>query len=1079
MHRPVDPAPNFPDLEEGVLEWWNANAIQKQALAQREGGPEFVFYEGPPFANAAPGVHSVLPRVIKDVYTRFQTMKGSFVPRKAGWDCHGLPAEVEVEKQLGFTSKRQIVDYGVERFNHLCRTSVSEYITDYVRFSDRIGFWLDYEDSYQTMSNEYIESVWWSLAELHRKELLFEAHRVGPYCPRCETPLSDHELGQEGVYQEVTDPGVTLALPILNAPTVGGVSLDGAAFAVWTTTPWTLIANLACAVHPDITYALVEHGGRRLVLANALLASALGDVETPPVPLATFPGRNLVGLSYRAPFHYARRALEGEPGAVDRAWSVRGADFVNTEEGTGIVHLAGAFGADDLDVVRAAEIPLYNPVDASGRFDSSVPEYTGTFVKDADDNIVSRLHAAGLLVRSEPYVHSYPHCWRCKSPLLYYALVSWYIRTTALRDRLIESNAGVNWVPEHIRDGRYGKWLEGNVDWSLSRFRFWGTPLPLWRCPDGHDTAVESVAQLSELAGRDLSGLDLHRPHVDEITFTCPTCTNEARRVPDVIDVWYDSGAMPFAQHGYPHRQGSQEAFRNRFPADFIAEGLDQIRGWFYSLMAESVLLFDENSYRTVICHGLVLDSNGRKMSKTQSVSDPWAIFGRFGSDALRFYYLSAGDPGENRRLSERALEQVIRGPFLTLWNVYRLYVLYANIDQFDPDTWEPIAPNFRPPLDRWILSELHQLIFEVDDALSSYDSLRASRRIVEFIDDLSNWYVRRSRRRFWRSAEDDEEHADKSSAYWTLWTCLVDLSALLAPFAPFLSETLYRNLVHEVNPSAPPSVHLTDFPEGDPVVVDARLASGMAAARELASLGHSARSEARVKVRQPLARAVVLVPDDLRDAVEDVAELLADELNVGEISFAEDVGSLVRVTLRPDYPTAGPELGPRVGSLAKALAALDDEQSQGLAATLEDGREVELDTDVGRLRVAPELVEIRREPAEGTVFAYEAPFGVSLDLDISPELRREGIAREFVHQVQSVRRDLGLDVSDRVVLTVHGPDEVVAALREHHDYVTEEILATAMEILEPDQMPADVPSRTISLDGTDVVVAVRKAARD
>ena len=1070
MHRPVDPAPDFPALEEGVLEWWNANAIQKQALAHREGGPEFVFYEGPPFANAPPGVHSVLPRVIKDVYTRFQTMKGSFVPRKAGWDCHGLPAEVEVEKRLGFTSKRQILEYGVDRFNHLCRTSVSEYITNYVRFSDRIAFWLDYEDAYQTMSNEYIESVWWSLAELHRKDLLFEAHRVAPYCPRCETPLSDHELGQEGVYQEVTDPGVTLALPILGAPTVGGVSLDGASFAVWTTTPWTLIANLACAVNPDISYVLVEHEGRRLVLAHDLAASALG-LESPPTALATFPGRDLVGLSYRAPFHYARRALEAEPGAVERAWRVQAAAFVNTEEGTGIVHLAGAFGADDLEAVRGAGIPLYNPVDASGRFDPSVPEYTGTFVKDADDNIVSRLRAAGLLLRSEPYLHSYPHCWRCKSPLLYYALVSWYIRTTALRDRLLEVNAGVNWVPEHIRSGRYGRWLEGNVDWSLSRFRFWGTPLPLWRCADGHDTAVESVAQLAEFAGRDLTGLDLHRPHVDEITFSCPTCGDKAaRRVPDVIDVWYDSGAMPFAQHGYPHRAGSQEAFRERFPADFIAEGLDQIRGWFYSLMAESVLLFDENSYRTVICHGLVLDESGKKMSKTQTVSDPWAVFSRFGSDALRFYYLSAGDPGENRRLSERALEQVIRGPFLTLWNVYRLYVLYANVDEFDPDTWEPIAPNFRAPLDRWILSELHQLLFEVDDALSSYDSLRASRRIVEFIDDLSNWYVRRSRRRFWRSAQDDEEHADKSSAYWTLWTCLVDLSALLAPFAPFLAETLYRNLVHELNPSAPPSVHLTDFPEGDPVLVDARLAAGMAAARELASLGHSARSEARLKVRQPLAHAVLLVPEDLRDAVSDVAELLADELNVGELSFAEDVGELVRVTLRPNYPMAGPELGPRVGSLAKALQALDDLQAQELAATFEDGREVELSTDVGLLRIGPELVEVRREPAEGTAFAYEAPFGVSLDLEITPELRREGIAREFVHQIQSVRRDLGLEVTDRVAVQVRGPDEVETALREHTDYLSEELLATELEV-----GGSDIEGRTIILEGAEVVVAVRK----
>ncbi len=1072
MHRPVDGNPNFPALEEEILEWWSANGIQRRALSHREGAQEWVFYEGPPFANAPPGVHSVLPRVIKDVYTRFQTMKGRFVPRKAGWDCHGLPAEVQVEKELGFTSKRQIVDYGIERFNNLCRTSVSEHITNYVRFSDRVAFWLDYEDSYQTMSNEYIESVWWSLSELHRKGLLFEAHRVAPYCPRCETPLSDHELGQEDVYQDVTDPSVTLALPVEDGSYAAGTSLDGAAFLVWTTTPWTLMANLAAAVHPDLDYALVEYEGRRLILAEALIGSALG-VEQPPVPVATFKGSDLAEVRYKPPFDHARRSLERDPGAVHRAWRILPAGFVNVEEGTGIVHLAGAFGADDLDAVRSAEIPIFNPVDASGRFDATVPDFTGTFVKDADEAIVEKLREAGVLVRSEPYVHSYPHCWRCRSPLLYYALVSWYIRTTAHKDRLVESNAGVNWVPAHLKSGRYGKWLEGNVDWSLSRFRFWGTPLPMWRCPDGHDVAIESRIQLGELAGRDLSNLDLHRPHVDEVTFDCSECGKVSRRIPDVIDVWYDSGAMPFAQHGYPHRAGSQEAFRKHFPADFIAEGVDQIRGWFYSLMAESVLLFDENSYKTVMCHGLILDEQGKKMSKSRAIADPWAVFSSFGSDALRYFYLSAGDPGENRRLSDGAIEQIIRGPFLTLWNVYRLYVLYANIDGFDPNSWEPVDPHFRAPLDRWVLSELHQVIFEVDDALSEYDSLRASRRMAEFIDDLSNWYVRRSRRRFWRSAEDKDEHADKSSAYWTLWTCLVELSALLAPFAPFLSETIYRNLVCEVNESAPPSVHLSDFPDGDPTLVDPRLAAGMAAARELASLGHSARSAARVKVRQPLDRAVLIVPEDLRDAVEDVADLLADELNVDELEFADEVGELVRITLRPNYQAAGPELGSRVRALAKALETLGPDEAAGIAATLEEGADVEVDTEDGVLRVGWELVEVRREPAEGTAFAYEAPFGVSLDLEITDDLRREGMAREFVHQVQTLRRELGLDVTDRVGIAVQGPDEVVAALREHSEYVTEELLATSLDV---GAQVDEAVARTISLDGTEVRVAVAKA---
>jgi isoleucyl-tRNA synthetase len=539
-----------------------------------------------------------------------------------------------------------------------------------------------------------------------------------------------------------------------------------------------------------------------------------------------------------------------------------------------------------------------------------------------------------------------------------------------------------------------------------------------------------------------------------------------------VIDVWYDAGAMPFAQHGYPHRNTA--LFDRRFPAEFIAEGLDQTRGWFYSLMAESVGLFDRNAYRTVICHGLILDGQGRKMSKSLgNVVEPSDIFHRHGSDALRFYFLSAGDPADNRRLSDEALAQVVRGPFLTLWNVYRLYVLYANIDGFDPNTWEPIAPPYRPPLDRWILSELHQLIFEVEDALSNYDSLRASRRIVEFIDDFSNWYVRRSRRRFWRSAADDEARADKSAAYWTLWTCLAELSELLAPFTPFLAEAIYRNLVCEVNPSAPASVHLTDFPQGDPNLVDPRLAAGMAAARELASLGHSARSDAGVKVRQPLGHAVLLVPEDLRDAVSDVTELLADELNVDEISFAEEVGALVRATLRPNYPTAGPEFGNGVRALAQALEALTPENAQTLAVALDEGLEVDIDVEGGQvMRIGPEYVEIRREPASGTAFAYEPPFGVSLDLQITPELKREGIAREFVHQVQTLRRELGLEVTDRITVAVGGPSEIFEALREHEGYVTEELLASTFQITEPDPETA----RTVGVNGTDVRVAIARA---
>ena len=1071
MHEPVDPNVNFPALEAEVLEWWQRAGIVARALTFREGAPEFVFYEGPPYANAPPGVHSVLPRVIKDIYTRFQTMKGHFVPRKAGWDCHGLPAEVEVEKKLGFQHKGEIVEYGIDRFNHLCRTAVSEYIDNYVRFSNRIAFWLDYDDAYKTMDNDYIESVWWSLAEFHKKGLLFESDRVAPYCPRCETPLSDHELGQEGVYQQTIDPGITMALPFEDDPVVNGVSLAGAALAAWTTQPWTLLPNLAAVVNPEVTYALVETDRGRYIVAEGLVEKTFGEGSR---VAASFRGADLVGLRYRPPFEYARRALTANPetreAAETRAWRVLGEDFVDAEEGTGVVQISPAFGEDDLEACRKAGIPVFKPVDLQGRFDARVPDFEGKYVKEADEGVIESLSQRGLLLRNEPYPHPYPHCWRCDHPLLYYALVSWYIRTTSYSDRMLEENAQVNWVPEHIRDGRFGNWLANNVDWSLSRFRFWGTPLPIWRCPDGHDVAVESVAQLGELVGRDLSDLDLHRPHVDEIAFSCAECSAEMRRVPDVIDVWYDAGAMPFAQHGYPRR--NTELFDRHFPADFICEALDQTRGWFYSLMAESVGLFGRNAYKTVICHGLILDDEGKKMSKHEAIADPWRVFDTYGSDVLRFYFFSAGDPADSRRLSEDALQQVVRGPFLTLWNVYRLYVMYARIDEFDPNRWEPIAPSFRPAIDRWILAELQMLISEVDEALSSYDSLSGSRAIAAFVEDLSNWYVRRTRRRFWRTAADDEERADKSAAYWTLWTCLSELTKLMASFTPFLADAMYRNLVSAVNSNAPESVHLTDFPQTDPHQFDPALSAGMAAVRELASLGHSARRAAGVKVRQPLSRAVVLVPFDLVDAVADLAEILADEINVDDVEFAEEASDLVKVTLKPNFPVAGPDFGPRVGALAKALAAMPADEAAAFASSLEQGDEMDVDVGDGQtLRVGLDHVEVRREPAEGTAFAYEAPFGVSLDLEITPDLRREGLAREFVHQVQSLRRELGLDVTDRIELAVAGSEEVLAALREYEDYVSEELLATALRIGE-----AGEAAKTLSVDGTEVAVTAKKA---
>ena len=1070
MHDPVSPDVSFPELEDRILEWWSDADIPGRALRLREGGPVFVFYEGPPTANTLPPLHGVWPRAYKDIYTRYHTMQGAYVPRKAGWDCHGLPVEIEVEKRLGFTNKQQIVDYGIERFNALCRESVTEYVAEFVRFSERIAFWLDYHDPYHTMDDPYIESVWWSLAELHGRGLLYEADRVTPWCPRCETPLSDHEVAQG--YQDVADPTVTISMPFEPGSVAGAVSLDGAGLAVWTTTPWTLIANLACAVGPDITYALAEIGPTRVVLARDLVTSVMGDDAT---VLATFPGSDLVGLRYQPPFDYAARAHDADAGARDaareNAWRILPADFVNVQEGTGVVHMAGAFGQDDLETVRDAGIPIFNPVDTRGRYDDRVPEFAGTFVRDADPAIIDRLRDAGLVLGSEPYEHAYPHCWRCGTPMLHYARRSWYIRTTAFVDRLLEVNSTVNWIPEHIRDGRYGNWLANNVDWSLSRYRFWGTPLPIWRCGRGHDTAVGSREHLSELAGRDLSGLDLHRPYVDDVSFQCQQCGDEAQRVPDLIDVWYDSGAMPFAQWGYP--QTGRDEFERYFPADFIAEAIDQTRGWFYSLMAEGVMLFDQTAYRNVLCHGHLVDMAGKKMSSSgPNRMEPQEVFDKHGSDALRFFVFTGGGPGDSRRIGDELLDQVVRGPFLTLWNVYRLYVLYANIDGFDTGSWEWIAPHNRPALDRWALSELHTLIGEVTEGLESYDCTTAGRRIAEFIEDLSNWYVRRSRRRFWRSAADDEERVDKACAYWTLWTCLSELSTLMAPFTPFLAEELYRNLVRVPNPDATESVHLTDFPQIDAALIDPALALGMASARELTSLGRQARTEAGVKVRQPLGEATVIVPDDLVDAALPVLDLVAEELNVKSIAFADDASDLVRTTLRPNYREAGPAFGDRVRQLAQALDGLGD-RTDAVAEALERGEDVEVELEAGSVRVGPDHVEVRREPASGTAFAYSAPFGVSLDLELTDELRREGLARELVHQLQLVRRDAGLDVTDRVRVRLGGPAPIADAVRAYGDYVAEEVLAEGgVAVGEIDGDGA----REITVDGHAVRVAVTKA---
>ncbi|MDP8932551.1 MAG: isoleucine--tRNA ligase, partial [Actinomycetota bacterium] len=795
--------PSFPALDRIVLQRWRERDVFSASLRQRKEGPIYSFYEGPPTANGRPGTHHVEARVFKDVFPRYKTMKGFRVPRKAGWDCHGLPVELEVERELGLNSKAEIERFGIEEFNRRCRESVTRYVRDFEDLTERIGFWVDISDPYWTMDPGYIDAVWWALKRLWDEGLIFEDHRVTPYCARCGTALSDAEVALG--YRQVDDPSVYVRFPLLERSLAHGD--EQVSLLVWTTTPWTLPSNVAVAAGPGVDYVLarpVPDAEELFVLARERVAPALGDEAE---VVAHLTASDLVGAHYRAPFELL--PIEGDYRYVTVA------EFVTTTEGTGLVHLAPAFGADDMEVARRERLPVVNPVDPDGRFVTG--PWSGTFVRDADPNIIAAMQDAGLVLKAGTYAHTYPFCWRCHTPLIYYAKLSWYIRTTARREELLAANAKINWHPEHIREGRFGNWLENNVDWALSRDRYWGTPLPFWRCPADHITVVASRAELGTLAGRDLSDRDPHRPYVDEVTFACPSreavdgesCGLQARRVPEVADAWFDSGAMPFAQFGYPHL--GHEEFALRFPADFIAEAIDQTRGWFYTLLAESTLLFGEPSYRTVLCLGHIVDEQGRKMSKSLgNVLDPWELLDRSGADAMRWLMLTEGSPWLNRRVGPHLLDDIVRRFLLTVWNTHYFFTTYATIDGYQ--LGEPAPPvGERHVMDRWVLAELADVCDDVDRCLERYDVTTAGRRLERFVDDLSNWYVRRTRRRFWKAIADDR--ADKAAAYATLHTCLATLARLLAPFTPFVADQLWEDLVVSQDPRAPVSVHLTDFP--------------------------------------------------------------------------------------------------------------------------------------------------------------------------------------------------------------------------------------------------------------------------
>ena len=1022
--RALPPQVDLPALEHEVLAQWEADKVFARTLEGSAGKPQWVFYEGPPTANGRPGTHHIEARAFKDVFPRFKTMQGFSVPRRAGWDCHGLPVEIAVEQELGFAGKPDIERFGIAEFNARCRASVERHVDAFAELTERMGYWVDMSTAYRTMDASYIESVWWSLKQIFTKGLLVEDHRVAPYCPRCGTGLSDHEVAQG--YETLVDPSVYVRLPVTSGEWAGKADL-----LIWTTTPWTLPSNTAVAVHPDVPYVVArpagDADGTPLVVAEPLLTAALGEGAQ---VLARTTGRDWERVTYTRPFDLVPFPADSE------AHFVVLAEYVTTEDGTGLVHQSPAFGADDFAVGRAYGLPVVNPIDPSGHFTPDVPLVGGHFFKAADPTLVQDLQDRGVLYRELRYEHSYPHCWRCHTPLMYYAQPSWYIRTSQVKDRLLAQNERTNWHPESIKDGRFGDWLNNNVDWALSRDRYWGTPLPIWRndADPARMVAVGSLAELSELTGRDLSDLDPHRPFIDEVTFTVPGEEGTYRRVRQVIDAWYDSGSMPFAQWGAPHRNKAE--FEAAYPAQFIAEAIDQTRGWFYTLMAVGTLVFEQSSYENVLCLGHILAEDGRKMSKhLGNILEPMPLMDRHGADAVRWFMLAGGSPWSARRVGHETLSEVVRKVLLTYWNTASFFTLYAETNGWDPAA-TPAPPRAeRPLLDRWALAELASVTAGVTEALERFDTQTAGRLLAEFVDDLSNWYVRRSRRRFWDG---------DPSALATLHAVLDGLTRLMAPFTPFLTERVWRDAVLPGlagQATAVDSVHLASWPEVDTDARDDVLVAQVALVRRLVELGRSARTASKVRTRQPLGRALVGAPgwDTLpRDLVAEVA----DELNVVELTGLGAVGGdLVDVSVKIDFRAVGRRLGGQVQAVAKAVAATDP---AALVAAYRAGTAT-VDVDGTDVPLAEGDLIVTETPREGWAVASAAGLTVALDLALTPELERAGQVREVVRLLQDARKSSGLEVSDRITVWWTGEGVVAEALTEHADQWAGEVLATSV----------------------------------
>ncbi len=1023
---------NYYELEQQVLKFWDDNKIFEKSVSSREGNPQFTFYEGPPTANGRPGIHHVMARTLKDLVCRYKTMSGYQVHRKGGWDTHGLPVEIEVEKELGFKHKDEIVKYGVAEFNKKCKESVWKYKSDWERMTRMMGYWVDLDHPYITFENNYIESVWWALKQYFSKGLIYKGFKIQPYCPRCETPLSSHEVSLG--YKDVKDPSVYVKMKLKGE--------ENTSFLVWTTTPWTLISNVALAVHPKVEYVKVDVKSEKLILAEARL-SVIGDEHS---IIEKFKGAVLVGKEYERLFNYHQPKEKG--------WYVVAADFVTTEDGSGIVHMAPAYGEDDYQAGKKHGLPTIHPVNKSGEFGPEVTDFAGKFVKDADPDIIANLKKRGLLFKKETYSHTYPHCWRCTSPLLYYARDSWYIRTTSYAQRMIELNATINWIPSETGTGRFGNWLEENKDWALSRDRFWGTPLPIWICDQcGEQECIGSVAELEQSSGRaDLQSLDLHKPYVDEIMLACKKCGGTKKRTPELIDVWFDSGAMPFAQWHYPFE--NKETFEKAYPADYISEGIDQTRGWFYTLHSIGTFLFDKPAFKNVLVNELILDKQGQKMSKSKkNTADPFVLMEKYGADSVRWYLVSNSPVWRPTLFDEDAIGDVQRKFFSTLINTYSFFALYANIDRFTGKE-VPIPVAERAEIDRWVLSELNSLVKNYTQWMNEYDVTRATRAVSDFtLDELSNWYVRRNRRRFWKS----ERGRDKTAAYQTLYECLVAVTKLMAPFAPFLAEELYRTLNSVTGQELHESVHLAALPFVQESIVDRELERRMKRAIRIVSLVRAMRMKSNMKVRQPLKKIILPVTsDEDRSEIERMKDVILEEINVKHLEFVSDDSDIVRKKAKPNFKTLGPKLGKQV----QAVAARIRELSTIEIATLEKTGKLTLPLNGIDAEVVTEDVEILHEDIEGWLVESDGVITVALDTELTDELIDEGFAREFVNRIQNMRKDAGFDVTDRITIYHRSTERLSRALSRLQDYIKKETLATDMLVVEAMNTPPVVLSK-------------------